>query len=142
MKRFFYPILIALLSITMVSGPAFAANANMTKSGKKALVVGKAAFFGWSGGLVVGVASQAFKKSTRNVFMFGSIGMYIGIGLGIYLITAPRGSTPYEGPDTYEEDFSSINTNKTFSTLSPQEVEILQQKSAQDLSVPLYTLKF
>jgi hypothetical protein len=37
--------------------------------------------------------------------MFGSIGMYAGILLGIYVITTSPGPTPYEGPDTYE-DFS------------------------------------
>ncbi len=71
-------------------------------------IVGKAAMYGAGGGLVVGLASQVFKKKTKNIFMFGSLGMYAGILLGVYIISTSRTPTPYEGPDTYEDygDFS------------------------------------
>ncbi len=64
--------------------------------------------YGAGGGLVVGLASQVFKKKTKNIFMFGSLGMYAGILLGVYIVSTSRTPTPYEGPDTYEDygDFS------------------------------------
>ena len=77
-------------------------------AGKRAKVVGKAALFGTGGGLVVGVASQVFKKNAKNIFVFGSLGLYAGILLGVYVISSSRGPAPWEGPDTYEDygDFS------------------------------------
>lgn len=74
---------------------------------KRAKVVAKAAIFGFGGGLVVGLASQVFKKKPKNIFLFGSLGMYAGILLGLYVITTSKSPTPYEGPDTYE-DFSQL----------------------------------
>jgi hypothetical protein len=84
-------------------------------AGKRGKVVGKAALYGFGGGLVVGVASQAFKKKTKNIFLFGSLGLYAGIALGIYVITTSRGPAPYEGPDTYEDygDFSKAKAPTT-----------------------------
>jgi hypothetical protein len=89
---------------------AHAENSQLNYAGKRAKIVGKAALYGFGGGLVVGVASQAFKKRAKNVFLFGSLGLYAGIALGIYVISTSRGPTPYEGPDTYEDygDFSKI----------------------------------
>ena len=75
---------------------------------KRAKVVAKAAIFGFGGGLVVGLASQVFKKKSKNVFLFGSLGMYAGILLGLYVITTTKTPAPYQGPDTYE-DFSRLN---------------------------------
>lgn len=75
---------------------------------KRAKVVAKAAIFGFGGGLVVGLASQVFKKKSKNVFLFGSLGMYAGILLGLYVISTSKAPNPYEGPDTYE-DFSRLD---------------------------------
>lgn len=87
-----------------------AENSGLTVAGKRAKVVGKAALYGFGGGLVVGVASQAFKKKSKNIFLFGSLGLYAGIAVGIYVISTSRGPAPYEGPDTYEDygDFSKL----------------------------------
>ncbi len=68
-------------------------------------IVAKSALYGFGGGLVVGLASQVFKKKAKNIFMFGSLGLYAGIFLGIYVLTTSSGPAPYEGPDTYD-DFS------------------------------------
>lgn len=59
--------------------------------------------FGAGGGLVVGLASQVVKKKSKNIFLFGSLGLYTGIIMGLYLVMAPKGSTSYDGPDTYED---------------------------------------
>lgn len=141
MRAFFLPFLIiALLSQAVLAPKAWAEQSSLGRTGKKAAVVGKCAFFGWSGGLVVGVASQAFKKNTKNVFMFGSLGMYVGIGLGLWLVMAPRGSTSYDGPDTYEdEEFGDLRLRTT----APRELELAQVKADPTrVDVPLYTLKF
>lgn len=86
---------------------------SLTIAGKRAKVVGKAAMYGAGGGLVVGVASQVFKKKAKNIFVFGSLGLYAGILLGIYVVSSPQGPAPYEGPDTYEDygDFSRSHRN-------------------------------
>lgn len=108
MKRF----LVFAMILAFVNGSAFAAapantassgNDNLNILGRRAGVVGKSAVAGAAGGLIVGLASQAFKRETKNIFLCGSLGLYVGIAVGIYLVSAPRGSTPYEGPDTYED---------------------------------------
>jgi hypothetical protein len=40
--------------------------------------------------------------------MFGSLGLYAGILVGIYVISSASGPATYDGPDTYEDfnDFS------------------------------------
>lgn len=91
-----------------------------TVTGRKALVVGRAALYGLGGGLVVGLASQVFKKRVKNIFVGGSLGMYAGIITGVYLV-ATAGSNPkeYEGPDTYE-DFSGWDSMRAPKTDSLQ----------------------
>jgi len=84
------------------------AHATDSVGAKRAKIVGKAALYGFGGGLVVGVASQVFHKKPKNIFMFGSLGMYAGILLGLYVISTSQGPAPYEGPDTYE-DFNGMN---------------------------------
>ncbi len=102
MKRF----LVIFTVFAFAASNAFAASSgseNLNTLGRRAGVVGKAAVAGAAGGLVVGLASQAFKRKAKNIFVCGSLGLYVGIAIGIYLVSAPRGSTPYEGPDTYED---------------------------------------
>lgn len=104
-------ILIAAIFVTsqvsaFAAPPAPAAEPQSVGT-KRAKVVAKAAIFGFGGGLVVGLASQVFKKKPKNIFLFGSLGMYAGILLGIYVISTTRTPSPYEGPDTYE-DFSQL----------------------------------
>jgi hypothetical protein len=85
--------------------PAVASSGGSSVGVKRAKIVVKSAIYGFGGGLVVGLASQVFKKKTKNIFMFGSLGMYAGILLGVYIISTSKAPAPYEGPDTYE-DFS------------------------------------
>jgi hypothetical protein len=98
-----------LFASLLFSGPtAHAKSETLNLAGKKAKVVGKAAIYGAGGGLIVGMASQVFKKKAKNIFVFGSLGLYAGILLGVYVISTHSGPAPYEGPDTYEDygDFS------------------------------------
>jgi hypothetical protein len=147
MKRFFLSVLtiaILLQSSVGAGSNAYAAEEATSKSSmspgtRKALIVAKGAAFGLGGGLVVGLASQVFKKNTKNIFLFGSLGMYVGIGLGLYVIMAPRGTTPYEGPDTYEDYTGQLNR------MTKPESELQQLASAKDPSrvdVNLYSVKF
>jgi opacity protein-like surface antigen len=101
---------LALLFALLLPSVSHAENPSLTIAGKRAKVVGKAALYGFGGGLVVGIASQAFKKKGKNIFLFGSLGLYAGIATGIYVISTSRGPAPYEGPDTYEDygDFSKV----------------------------------
>jgi hypothetical protein len=93
------------------------ASETMNVTGKRVKVVAKSAVYGLGGGLVVGLASQVFQRKTKNIFMFGSLGMYAGIILGIYVVSTSSGPRPYEGPDTYE-DFSKAPINGTPGTLA------------------------
>jgi hypothetical protein len=99
---------IVLVLAFLVPSVSRAESDSLTITGKRAKIIGKAAMYGAGGGLVVGLASQVFKKKTKNIFLFGSLGMYAGILLGVYVISTSRSPTPYEGPDTYEDygDFS------------------------------------
>lgn len=102
MKQFLSAVLI--FSILLISLPtAKAESETLTLMGKRGKVVGKAALYGFGGGLVVGLASQVFKKKAKNIFLFGSLGMYAGIILGIYVVSTSSGPAPYEGPDTYDD---------------------------------------
>lgn len=102
-------------------------------------IVGKSAMYGAGGGLVVGLASQVFKKKTKNIFLFGSLGMYAGILLGVYIISTSRAPTPYEGPDTYEDygDFSKSNLILPESSFESQLID-----SGPSTSVSLLQLSF
>ena len=103
-KRYLSLFLIVCFFTT--TNRAFAAADNsLSKVGKGGIVVAKSAAYGVAGGLVVGLASQVFKKKTKNIFLFGSLGMYAGILLGIYVLSTASGPRTYEGPDTYD-DFS------------------------------------
>lgn len=95
--------------------------------------------YGAAGGLVVGLASQAFHRSTRGIFMFGSLGLYAGIAVGLYAITAAKSGTPYEGPDTYDDYIG-----KQDKLVPEREHEIALAKSQdQQLSrTTLYSLSF
>jgi hypothetical protein len=100
---------ISLLLLSLPSAQAADQDPPPSKTLRQAKVVGKAALYGWGGGLVVGLASQVFQRNAKNVFLFGSLGMYAGILLGIYVISTSPGPAPYEGPDTYD-DFSYHQT--------------------------------
>ncbi len=107
-------------------------------TGKRVKIVAKSAGYGLVGGLVVGLASQVFKRKTQNVFMFGSLGLYAGILLGVYVVSTSGGPTPYEGPDTYE-DFSSLRTG-TPGTLAYK--KSVDYSVAPELQVNFLTLEF
>lgn len=100
MKAF---LLLVSVFVSLAPVAARADSDSLTIAGKRAKIVGKSAVYGFGGGLVVGLASQVFKKRTKNIFLCGSLGMYAGIALGIYVISTSRGPAPYEGPDTYDD---------------------------------------
>src|SRR4051794_3842837 len=112
-----------------VFSEARAASESLNLMGKKTTVVAKAAAFGAGGGLIVGLASQVVKKKSKNIFLAGSLGLYTGIFMGIYLVTAPKGATPYEGPDTYDD----YGLNST--TLPEREQAKLASAKANSLEV-------
>ncbi len=127
-----------LLAMT-VPQISFAESTSLNVTGKRMKIVGKSAMYGAGGGLVVGLASQVFKKKTKNIFLFGSLGMYAGILLGVYIISTSRTPTPYEGPDTYEDygDFSKSNFILPESNFESQLVD-----SGPSTSVSLLQLSF
>jgi hypothetical protein len=102
---------LALLASLLFPFNALANSESLNIAGKRAVVVAKAAAYGAGGGLVIGVASQVFKKKVKNIFVFGSLGLYAGIISGIYVISSSSGPAPYDGPDTYEDygDFSLLS---------------------------------
>jgi len=130
--------LILVCSFLGFSQQVFAASESLSVTGKKTAIVAKAAGFGAGGGLIVGLASQVIKKKTKNIFLFGSLGLYTGIIMGLYLVTAPRGATPYEGPDTYE-DYGSYQGSLTLPEREQMKLVYAQQNSAD---VSLYSFSF
>jgi len=111
---------------------------SLTVTGKRVRIVAKSALYGFGGGLVVGLASQVFKKKAKNILLFGSLGLYAGIFLGIYVITTSSGPAPYEGPDTYD-DFS-LNQRLKAPDLMASREELRTSKA--DLKVNLLSLDF
>ena len=99
-NRFVSFLLVGTLFLAL---PAARAEENMSVAGKRAKIVAKSAVYGFGGGLVVGLASQVFKRKTKNIFLFGSLGLYAGIILGIYVVSSSSGPAPYEAPDTYDD---------------------------------------
>lgn len=132
-------VLLALvvLSISLAPLNSRADAESLSRLGKKSVVVGKGAVYGAAGGLVVGLASQAFKKKTRNIFMFGSLGMYAGIIMGIYAVSSARGSTPYEGPDTYDDYMGKQDLLKP-----AREQELALASQPEDTRVSLFSVSF
>ncbi len=110
-QKFSLVLILSFLLQVVALPSALAANESLNLAGKKTAIVAKAAAFGLGGGLVVGLASQVVKRKTNNIFLAGSLGMYVGIAMGIYIVTAPKGGTPYDGPDTYE-DYGNYQSGK------------------------------
>ena len=131
-------ILLAILILSLGSPKfAMAQSESLGRVGKKTLVVAKAGAYGAIGGLVVGLASQAFKSSTRNIFLFGSLGLYTGIAMGVYAISSARGGTPYEGPDTYDD-----YTGKNDRLFPAREQEVLLAKELASPRLNVYSISF
>jgi hypothetical protein len=112
------------------------ADESLNVTGKRVKIVAKSALYGFGGGLVVGLASQVFKKKTKNIFLFGSLGLYAGIILGVYVVSTSSGPAPYEGPDTYD-DFS-WNKAEAPGALARNERRVREP----DLQVNLLNLEF
>ncbi len=127
--------LFVLFAFLCSASPA-GAEESLNVTGKRVKVVAKSAAYGVVGGLVVGLASQVFEKKTKNIFMFGSLGLYAGILLGIYVVSTSSGPSPYEGPDTYE-DFS--RADKAPEMLAYKKKEL---RAAPDIQVNFLTLDF
>ncbi len=126
-----------MVSTLLLSAAPVARAEDSSVTSKRLKVVAKSALFGFGGGLVVGIASQAFKKRPKNIFMFGSLGMYAGILLGIYVVSTSSGPAPYEGPDTYE-DYSSQRTTAPELFLARAERSL----DAPDLRVNFLNIEF
>ena len=73
MKRFLSVMLVSALLLSSLA-PAARAEESLNVTGKRVKIVAKSALYGFGGGLVVGLASQVFKKKVKNIFMFGKIG--------------------------------------------------------------------
>lgn len=93
MKRFL-SALVATAMLTLSTAPSYAAAGgnqqpssagedSLNVTGKRVKIVAKSGVYGFAGGLVVGLASQVFKKKAKNIFLFGSLGLYAGIILGV-----------------------------------------------------------
>ncbi len=133
MKRFATLVLMASLFLV----PVQKAQAVSGVTQKRVVVVTKSALYGLGGGLIVGLASQVFERKTKNIFMFGSLGMYAGILLGIYVVSTSSGPRPYEGPDTYE-DFS-LNKKGIPGTLA---YKMQDSRAVPDLELNLLSIEF
>jgi hypothetical protein len=130
-----FTVLLCQVNIARAAAAAEEPSASSVTS-KRLKIVAKSALYGFGGGLVVGLASQVFKKNTKNIFMFGSLGMYAGILLGIYVISTSAGPAPYEGPDTYE-DFSSYNK-----FAPPANLLMAKTEQRPELKLNLVNVKF
>src|SRR3989338_2093072 len=98
MKRVL-PLLI-LSAFLCFSSTSFAASPTL----KKALVVGKAGLWGFAGGFILGLASQAIESNTKNIFKGGSLGLYAGLLAGVYIVATTHAlSEDSEGKDTYDD---------------------------------------
>lgn len=143
MKKLLSAMLVSVLLLVVCAPPARAAATEESTSvgAKKAKIVAKSALYGFGGGLVVGLASQVFKRKTKNVFLFGSLGLYAGIILGVYVITSSHGPAPYEGPDTYE-DYSSQREQDLFGPLAASRAERGLLTAKPELKMNLVSLEF
>lgn len=108
-------------------------------TGKRFRIVGRSALYGFGGGLVVGLASQVFKKKPKNILLFGSLGLYAGIILGVYVISTSSAPAPYEGPDTYD-DFTQNQRLEAPGLLASSRTEWNAKKA--DLKVNLLDVSF
>ncbi|MCO5142058.1 MAG: hypothetical protein M9962_03095 [Oligoflexia bacterium] len=144
MLFFLRALIISFLISSITPSLATAKSETLTTAGKRAKVVAKAAVYGFGGGLIVGVASQVFKRKTKNIFMFGSLGMYAGILLGVYVISTSSTPSPYEGPDTYEDygDFSFRSTVKPKAFVFSYADKMREQRKDSGVSLSLVSVKF
>lgn len=134
MKLLSYLMIFAFSSLQVFA----ADNESLGRTGKKTMVVAKAAMYGAAGGLVVGLASQAFKKKSKNIFLFGSLGLYTGIAMGVYAIMSSRGGGNYEGPDTYGDYMGMID----LTVPQKQQEQLFAEKLDNSTSVSLYSFSF
>lgn len=116
---------------------------------RKSLVVGKAALYGFGGGLIVGLASQVIKKNSKNIFVGGSLGLYAGILTGLYLIWAASDDVKgYEGPDTYDEfqgwDSMILDLPSDMAQVPAigENRDLLQAKLEKKVEISLFTTSF
>ena len=116
---------------------------------RKSIVVGKAALYGLGAGLVIGLASQVFKKRAKNIFVGGSLGLYAGIATGAYLIwSASRNAKGYEGPDTYDEFqgwdsmILDIPSDRTQVSVADKNLALLQAKLEKRIKISLFSTSF
>ena len=132
----FLSLIIASTILMGSASSSFAASETLNTTGKRGKIVAKSALYGFGGGLVVGLASQVVKRKTRNIFVFGSLGLYSGIILGLYVInTSGSGSAPYEGPDTYEDYSQEKTMDRLQSNLTLADSKKIRDPSRLQLDV-------
>ena len=138
MRTKFLVLLLLVSSLSMLFAPPLQAQSVMAR---KAIVVGKAALYGFGAGMVVGLASQVVKKKAKNIFVGGSLGMYVGIITGVYLVSTASPQVDYEGPDTYE-DFSGWDSYLYEPPKNLQQARIDQPVDVPLLNVTLFSTQF
>ena len=133
MKSFLNIVLVLLI----LSSTIQSAQAEMDPRMK---ALGKVALYGTVGGALLGVATLAFyntEVSGRNVAVGASVGLYLGLIFGGYIIYAHyRRRNPYSEPAQYPSDGSSPYTEE--GGQSPQFWNPASIKS-QDLKLHLQT---
>lgn len=130
-------VILLLPAICLPISSAMAASESLGAIEKRGKVIARSAMYGLAGGLVVGLASQVVKSKVKNIFVGGSLGLYAGILMGVYLTSTARDNMNYEGPDTYE-DYGD------FSKATPEPDRGMQKinPSAQKLEMNLVSLRF
>ena len=99
----------ALLAImSFVSALAAAPRAEAKEFDPRVKVVLLTSAYGAVGGAVVGLATTAFGAKSRNILMGASLGLYAGIGIGLFMVFGPRPVDYYRsGPASDDYDAQS-----------------------------------
>lgn len=106
--------IIVLMIATSTSGSAKSLDPRV-----KAVILTSA--YGTIGGAVVGLATTAFGGDENNIFIGASLGLYAGIGIGLFLIFNPRRPKVHEtSPDDYDRYEDEGAMQGAFLNVSPK----------------------
>ncbi len=145
-----------LISTTFTS---FQAKADMDPRVK---IVALNAGYGTVGGALLGTAAMAFGSSTRSVAIGASLGLYLGLIFGGYIVGSheyrkqqmqrPGGQENYYYPDTndspYQDSYNQNGGGYNYqgsieeSLKGPAEIGFKQPKQGQDIYVNLLNYQF
>lgn len=105
-------------------------------------IVTMTAAYGAVGGAIVGLASNAFGAKPRNISIGASLGLYAGIGIGLFIVFSPK--TYHEKPS--DEDYDSIHRKRGFLEMDKDKNFALSMPeinfSDKNLEANLLTLNF